>query len=100
MISLEQKKHSRRLRKLISSDVTLSKTDRDKILDAINILCDDNFKDRYKQRMKVREIESLLNNNEHIQAKKGFFGMVKLYKKREVINSIFSGYSFLKKSDE
>ncbi len=89
IITLEQKKYSRRLRKLISCDETISKEDRVKILDAINDLCNDNDKNRFKCRIKIREVESILKNKEHIQARKGFFGMVKLYKKRSVINDIF-----------
>lgn len=89
MTTLEQKKLSRSFRKLISHDETLSKEDRVKMLDAINILCDDNNKKRFKCRMKIREVESLLKNREHIQARRGFFGMVKLYKKRDIIKDIF-----------
>lgn len=89
MTTLEQKKLSRSFRRLISHDETLSKEDSVKILDAINNLCDDINKKRFKCRIKIREVESLLKNKEHIQARRGFFGMVKLFKKRDIIRDIF-----------
>lgn len=84
-----QKQCSRRFRKFISCDETLSKKDREKILDAINNLCYENIKNKFACRIKIQEVKSLLKNEEHIQARRGFFGMVKLYKKRYVINDIF-----------
>lgn len=89
MTTFEQKKLSRSFRRLISHDETLSKEDSVKILDAINNLCDDINKKKFNCRIKIREVESLLKNKEHIQARRGFFGMVKLFKKRDIIRDIF-----------
>lgn len=87
MTSLEQKKYSRSLRTLISSDETLDIQIREKILDAANKLSNEQFKDRFKLRMLIREIKPFLNRN-HVKAWKGFVGIVKLYNKRNEIKDI------------
>lgn len=87
MTSQLKKLHSKRLRKLIANDETLELQIREKILDAVNKLSDEQYKDRFKLRMLIREIKPFLNRN-HVKAWKGFVGMVKLYNKRNELKDI------------
>lgn len=87
MISQLNKLHSKRLRKLIANDETLDIQIREKILDAVNKLSDDQYKDSFKLRILIHEVKQFLNRN-HIKAWKGFVGMVKLYNKRNEIKDI------------
>jgi hypothetical protein len=89
MENLEQKKQAKRLRKMISNDNTLSKEDKDMILDAINKLCND-YIHRFSLRTLVHQVEIKLRNPEHIQAKRGFVGLIKLYGKRNEVVDIFN----------
>lgn len=87
MTSQLKKFHSERLRKLIANDETLETKIREKILDAVNKLSDEQYKNRFKLRLLIREIKPFLNHN-HLNAWKGFVGMVKLYKKRDEIRDV------------
>lgn len=89
MENLEQKKQAKRLRKMISNDNTLSKEDKDMILDAINKLCNE-YPHRFRLRTLVHQVEIKLRNPEHIQAKRGFVGLIKLYGKRNEVVDIFN----------
>lgn len=89
MGNLEQECHAKRLRKLISGDDTLSKEEKDKILDAINKLCN-NYMHKFRLRLLIYEVEIILRNPEHVQAKRGFVGLVRIYGKKSEIVDIFN----------
>lgn len=90
MISLEQKMLAKTFRQLISTDNTLSKENKELILDVINKLSWDFYKKRFQLRLQIHEVEMLLRKPEHIQAKKGFVHMVKLLGKRNEVVDIFN----------
>ena len=92
MDNLDKKRQSKRFRKMISSDNTLLQKYRDKIFDAINKLCN-YYPNRFKLRLLIHEIEIILRNPEHIQAKRGFVGLIKIYGKRNDVVDIFKHIS-------
>ena len=89
MGDLEQKYQAKKLRKLISDDDTLSKEEKDKILDAISKLCN-NYKHKLRLRLLIHEVEIILRNPEHIQAKRGFIGLVRIYGRKHKVVDIFN----------
>lgn len=89
MGNLEQEYQAKKFRKLISGDDTLSKEEKDKILDAINKLCN-NYMHKLRLRLLIHEVEIILRKPEHIQAKRGFVGLVRLYGKRHEVIDIFN----------
>lgn len=90
MIASDKKLFAKKFRKLISTDTTLLLEEKELILDVINKLSIESYNKRFVLRLQIHEVEVLLRKPEHIQAKRGFYSMVKLLGKRNEICDIFN----------
>ena len=90
MTTLDKKPLAKKFRKLISSDSTLSVEEKDLILNVLNKLSIDSYNKRFALRLQIHEVEILLRNPGHVQAKRGFISMIKLLGKRNEVIGIFN----------